>query len=107
MVKIGDVKSKHHVLLYGVPQGSVAGPHIFTLYSSPVKDIVKRHDVSGMFYADDSQLYVSVDRNDVNPSIGELERCIKEIKKWTAENKLSLNDSKTEDYHPATRIPHL
>ena len=70
MVKIGDFKSKPHVLLSGVPQGSVAGPQIFTLYTSPLEDIVKRHQVNGMFYADDSQLYVSVNRND--PSIDPL-----------------------------------
>ena len=49
-----------------------------------------------MFYADDSQLYVSLNPTDTSATLTELENCIKEIKNWTLENKLALNDSKTE-----------
>ena len=66
VIKIGDSKSDPHLLLSGVPQGSVAGPQMFTLYSSPIEDIVKRYPVSGMFYADDSRLYVSLNPTDIS-----------------------------------------
>ena len=104
VIKIGDSKSDPHQLLSGVPQGSVAGPQIFTLYSSPIEDIVKRYSVSGMFYADDSQLYVSFNSTSSTTTLTELENCIKEIKNWTLENKLALNDSKTEVVYLSSRF---
>ncbi len=105
IVKISNASSEPHELLRGVPQGSVAGPQIFTLYASPLEDIVKQHDnVNGMYYADDSQLYIRLDPQNPVPAIHRLENCISDTKGWTCDNNLALNDGKTEVIHVTSRF---
>ena len=48
------------------------------------------------FYADDSQLYLSIKPSNINDLVFSLEKCISEVKDWMNTNKLKLNDEKTE-----------
>ena len=47
-------------------------------------------------YADDTQLYLSIEPSNVSDIVFSLENCIKDVKQWMLENKLQLNDEKTE-----------
>ena len=73
------------------------GPILFSIYSSPIADIARRHNVKVHMYADDCQLYLSYDTaTNIENTTSRLEACISDIRVWMRTNKLKLNDSKTE-----------
>ena len=86
------------VTSFGVPHGSVLGPIIF-IYTTPLADIIKHHNLSYHFYADDTQLYIKFDpksQSSLQESIACVEKCAMDIKIWMSKKMLKLNDDKTE-----------
>jgi len=56
-------------LLSGVPQCSVLGRLVFTMYTRPLGIIAQRYGIKYHLYADDTQLYISLDPdNELNLS---------------------------------------
>ena len=97
-VVIEDSVSVDQELDFGVPQGSVLGPRIYCMYTKPVSDIIQRHGLSHHSYADDTQLYMTMDHsnNDWRDGLVCIELCVSEIREWMKLNMLKLNDDKTE-----------
>ena len=58
-IKLGNCLSSRSDLSFGVPQGSVLGPLLFILYTTPLSRMISGHTTPHHLYADDSQLYVS------------------------------------------------
>ena len=69
-IKICSVLSEARKLKFGVPQGSVLGPILFSLYTTPLSKVISKHtDVKSYFYADDTQLFIHL-TNKKLPSVG-------------------------------------
>ena len=83
----------------GIPQGSVLGLVLFTIYTVPMGDICRKHQVAFHLYADDTQIYLSF-RPSIPSSkhecIAKIEECIDKIGIWMTQNLLKLNNNKTE-----------
>ena len=73
---------------FGVPQGSVLGQRIYCMYTKPVSDIIQRHGLSHHSYADDTQLYTTMDHsnNDWRYGLARIGLCVSEIRKWMNQN---------------------
>lgn len=98
-VNINGVHSEARTLEYGVPQGSVLGPQMYSDYTTPVGDIIRKHGLNLHIYADDTQVYLCCSPKNVAELkiiTEKLELCIAEIKEWMVANKLQLNEDKTE-----------
>ena len=82
-----------------VPQGSCLGPLLFVVYASKIFEIVGKNNLEIHCYADDSQLYLSFCLNDnanQEATLAWVERCIEDIGNWMLNDKLKLNNDKTE-----------
>ena len=72
------------------------GTNEFFLYLLPLGAILRHLNIGYHIYADDAQLYISFKCKDPLESLTKLNMCISDIRVWMINNKLKINDSKTE-----------
>ena len=81
-----------------VPQGSVLGPILFLLYTSPLGDVMRYHHVKFHLYADDTQMYLTFESSPDSTEMVKvmMEACVRDIDVWMTANMLKMNRDKTE-----------
>ena len=94
-VVVNNSASSSSPVMFGVPQGSVLGPALFVLYTTPLSDIAN-HSVNHQLFADDTQLQKSTPPNDMQSLTHDLQSCTDDIKTGMSNNQLKLNEDKTE-----------
>ena len=92
-IAVGQACSAPTSLSTGVPQGSVLGPLFFTLYVSPIAHIVNSWGIQHQQYADDTQLFISIQNK---ASLSTIESCLSDLHSWFCCNGLALNPDKSD-----------
>ena len=84
-VSISGSTSKSMPLRFGVPQGSVLGPFLFTQYTVAIGKICRHHGVGYQLHADDTQIYITFKVNSIinqQTALARIQACTEEILIW-------------------------
>ena len=82
---------EHHLATSGVPQGSVLGPLLFSIYINSITEVSLSSQSSRVLYADDALLYRPMSHPDDFLAV---QSDINAIKAWSDEHLLQLNPTK-------------
>ena len=75
------------------------GPLFFTLYNSPLSQVISKFNVTHHLYADDTQIDLAVDSRNFYSSMEELTECLKSVQESMVGVKLKLNPEKKNQFN--------
>lgn len=102
---LNNMNSNENNIKFGVPQGSVLGPLLFTLYINDIKTLSEASEIS--LFADDTSIFCS--ENNYEKLNFSCNNILQKCNEWLKCNKLTLNTKKTHfvDFSKATNNSNL
>ena len=109
-VRYEDSVSELLPVTNGVPQGSILGPVLFTIYINDLISVITHSQPAA--YVDDSQLHFKFSASDSSSAMAAVNQDLRDISKWCAKNSLLINPEKTKlvvvgSAQLIKRLPHI
>ena len=95
-VKVGSATSTKSRLDTGVRRGSVLGPLLFSLFTTPLGDVISWYGIQFHQYVDDTQIYLAISNDSCPKTVLNLAGCTDAVYEWLLHNSLALNPNKSE-----------
>ena len=92
-IRCEDSLSELLPLTNGVPQGSILGPVLFSIYINDLISVITHSQPAA--YVDDSQLHLKFSVSDSSSAMAAVNQDLRNISKWCANNYLLINPEKT------------
>lgn len=93
-VRVGSQVSNCKAVKRGVPQGSILGPLLFTIYTSVIPDFIQSCKIH--MYADDTQLYKSFGLQDRQAALHDIQNDLTSLADISVKLSLSINPVKSK-----------
>ena len=92
--RIGAETSSLQGISHRVPQGSIVGPALFTIYLNSISSIPDMCSLES--YVDDSKLYLSFPVAEVSNMVQQINKDLEKIASWCCYNSLLINPEKSK-----------
>ena len=92
--RIGTSLSDPLTVTHGVPQGSILGPLLFTLYMNDLPTVIKFSIIKS--YVDDTKIYLSCASKDIHSCLNQVTQDLERFAAWCCANYLLINPDKTK-----------
>ncbi len=92
-VRLNNTTSKKENVRYGIPQGSILDPILFSIY---INDLNEKVEKALILYVDDIQFLEADTVENLDVLISNIENALRNIELYFLTNGLSLNNKKTQ-----------
>lgn len=104
-VEINEVQTEPCVVDVGVPQGSVLGPLLFSMFINDLPTVL--NSCSYHLFADDFQMYHIFDPQNISEAVVDINNDLRAVSQWSDINFLRLNPGKSQVLAIGARLIEL